>query len=158
MSITSKEVCVKITQQSITSKLKNFYIPPGQCGGRAFEIASTLFNQDIRSFSEKRCNSLDDVLLEISNALMSEKIVILWLDTGAIDPKNPNYRGVHCYFVFEDKPLQSFAIWDAPGAKFYDDTYTKTKIVETIKLFINDGGIGLHVVPPPLLIAGKRMA
>ena len=121
-------------------------IGQGECGAKAYEIASILFDQDIGKFPEERYKSLDDVLLEISNALMNEKIVIIWLDTG---PRilNPSYRAIHCYFVFEDQPLQSFAIWDSPGPQFYNDTYTKAKISKTIKLF-PDIGIGLHIVPP----------
>ena len=141
---------MKITEQIIRSELKNFCIPQGECGRKAFEIASILFNKKIGVFDPKRCKSLDDVLLEISNALINEKIVIIWLDTGPKNPQNFNYRALHCYFVFEDSPLRSFSIWNTPGPEFYDCAYTRTKIDETIKLFLDDG-IGLHVVPRSLI-------
>ena len=138
---------MKFTQQIITSKLKNFSIPNGQCGDKAFDIATILFNKTVSSSSEKRYNSLNDVLCEISKALKNDKIVIIWLETGPMDLQNPKYLGIHCYFVFDDNPLQSFAIWGTPGAKFYDDAYTGKKIVDTINFFQNEGGVALHVVP-----------
>lgn len=138
---------MRITRDIIATKLCNFFIPQGQCGQKAFQIASILLNQEIRPFPDTRYDSMNDVLAEISNALTNEKIAIIWLDTGVIDPSNPFYRAFHCYFVFQDNPLQSFAIWDKPGAVFYDDAVTRAKIIETI----DHGGITLHVVPPPCI-------
>lgn len=139
---------MRITRDIIETKLSNFFIPQRQCDQKAFQIASILLDQEIKSFPETRYNSISDVMAEISNALTNERIAIIWLDTGATDPSNPFHRALHCYFVFEDNPLQSFAIWETPGAVFYDDAYTKNKIVETINLFKD---VGLHVVPPSLI-------
>jgi len=86
---------------------------------------------------------MSSVLAEILNALSNEKIAIIWLDTGAIDPSNPLYRAIHCYFIFQDDPLLSFSIWDKPGAEFYDDVYIMNKIFETIGRV----GIAMHIIP-----------
>jgi len=140
---------MKLTKEIITSKLRNFCIPQTQCAEKAYEIASILFDQDIREFTPKRYYTLGDVLCEISNALRNEKIVIAWLHTGLVDPNNPTWGALHCYFVFEDQPLQSFTIWDSPGPAFYGEADTRNKIIETIGWYPVDG-IGLHVVPPSL--------
>ena len=136
---------MKITEQIIESKLKNFSIPQGECAKKAFEIASILFDQEVSPFSEIQCHFLYEVLCIISGALAYEKIVIIWLDTGPIDPQNPGNRALHCYFIFEDKPLRAFAIWADSGVEFYDDAFMKENIVNTINLFDH---VGLHIVPP----------
>jgi hypothetical protein len=139
---------VRITRDIIATKLRSFFIPQGECGQKAFEIAGILLNQEINPFPDTRYDSMTDALAEVANAVTHEKIAIMWLDTGAIDSSNPSYRAIHCYFVFQDNPLQSFAIWDTPGAVFYDEACTRAKIIESIALFKKDGGIALHVVPP----------
>ena len=148
VNIFFREAFVRVTRDIIETKLWIFSIPQGQCGPEAFQIAGILFNQEINPFPGTRYGSLSDALVEISKILTSEKIAILWLDTGAIDSSNPPCRAIHCYFVFQDNPLQSFAIWDTPGAVFYDEADTRAKMIEAINLFKNDGGIELHVVPP----------
>lgn len=139
---------MKITRGVIETKLRDFSIPNGECGQKAFEIANTLFDQEITGIVGTRYDSLSAVLAVISKAIKDDKIVIIWLDTGRKDPNNEKYRAIHCFFIFQDNPLQSFTVWPATsGAKFIDDACTKAMIIETIKFTQELGGVELHVVP-----------
>jgi hypothetical protein len=129
--------------------LSAFSIPQGECGTRAFEVASLLFEQEIKRFPGSRYASLPGAVTAISKAVSNEQIAIVWLDTGAADPKNLNFRAIHSFFAFEDSPLQSFAVWQTPGAEFYDEATTKAKIAETIGFTREQGGIEIHIVPQP---------
>src|SRR5205823_4083416 len=129
-------------------QLRGLSIPQGECGEKAFEIAAILFNQAITKFPAAKYNSLPDVSTVVSDAVTHGSIAIAWLDAGAIDSSNPSYRAIHCYFIYQDKPLHSFAIWEAPRVEFYNEVDTRAKIIDSLELFKSNGGIDLHVVPP----------
>ena len=141
-------MCImKVTKETITSKLSDFVIPQGTCGKNAFRIAEILFGQQIKPFGEERYNSVGAALDRISAAIANEQIAIIWFDTGRVKPGNETYRALHCYFVFETNPLEAFTVWDTPGAKFCDELAVREKIDEAVNLFRNDGGVALQVVP-----------
>jgi hypothetical protein len=135
---------MKLTQELITSKLSDLVIPQGECGLKAFEIAGILFDEPVNPFSGHTVSSVTDALVSISDAVANDRITIVWLDTGPMSPNNPNYRALHCYFVFDNDPLQCFSIWNSRGPVFYDGPHLTGKLVETIRLF---GSVELHAVP-----------
>ncbi|MGH9872857.1 MAG: hypothetical protein ACRD9S_10375 [Pyrinomonadaceae bacterium] len=138
---------MKLTQADIVTKLAAFRIPQDECSFRAFEIASILCDETVDWFPGKRYGSPTDALAEISRVLANGKMVIAWLDTGSMEPNNPTYRAIHCYFVFGDHPLRCFSVWENPGPTFYDDTFLRQKIAEAANFFQDKGGVELHVVP-----------
>jgi hypothetical protein len=138
---------MKLTQETIKEKLSDYSIPHGKCVTKAFEIVGLLFEQKITQVPGSRYATLSDALEVISKAILNKQIGILWIDTGPVDPANLYYRANHCYFVFQDKPLMSFAVWQNPGAEFYDEKATRDKIEETISFTKGLGGIEIHIVP-----------
>ncbi len=138
---------MKLTEQTVKEKLSAFSIPQGECDTKAFEAASLLFEQEIKGFQGSRYASLHDALAAISRAISNNQMGILWVDTGPVNPANPNFRALPCYFAFQYNPLQSFAVWQTPGAVFYDEETTKAKIAETIRFTSEHGGIEIHMVP-----------
>jgi hypothetical protein len=135
-----------ITRDIVETKLSGFSIPYGHCGSKAFQIAGILLNQQIDPFPGTRYSSLNEALAAISCALAHRKLVIMWLDTGLL---TQTCRAIHCFFVYQDNPLQSFSIWDKPGPEFYDDNDTRYRMNDTIHRNQNFGGIELHFAPPP---------
>ncbi len=138
---------MKISKSIIVTKLSNYSIPNGQCGTMAFEIATILFSKKVDGYVAKVYGSLDDVFADVSKCLAREQIAILWLDSGLMDISNPHYHAIHCFFIFDENPLQSFTVWPSPGPQFLTEDEIREKITKSIAVFQSDGGIRIHFVP-----------
>ena len=135
---------MKFTKEIIDQKLSSFIIPQHECATKAWEIVTILFDKTITQFPESRSNSRKELLGIISKALSEYKIVILWLDTGAVSLPNPAYRAIHCIFIYDENPSRAFAIWDTPGVDYGEENRIISQIDSTLYCF---GSIGVHIVP-----------
>jgi hypothetical protein len=85
---------VKFSKNIIETRLSHFAIPQGQCGESAFRIAEMLLGRAVIRAPGRRYASIADLLVQISAAVANEQLAIVWLDTGPVDPGNPNRRAI----------------------------------------------------------------
>ena len=129
---------MKWTKETLKEKLSNETIQDGECGKRGFEIARLLTGQTDTP-TDPRPKSVDTALELMRNGAKEGGIVISWFESGYTERRPVQ----HCYFVFDDTPVQSFTIWRS-GLEFLDEATTRQKLVATIE---RDGEVGIHVYP-----------
>jgi hypothetical protein len=137
------EVRMKLTMDTIESKLFEFGAINGQCGDEASRIVQLLLGSEYENAPGKSCHTLASALNFISESFGQHGLLPIWIQCGPLDYVKESIP-IHCVFLYQERPLCGFAVVQRVTPRTLGeslsriDFLTEKKIIQTIEETIRD--------------------